>query len=319
MKKSSSTIVIGLFFILTFFVDLNSSTPGFNSLNPFFGVFGFIQLLTGIFDRKEYYNKSIYLTVITVVSAAILILSYFQASSAYYGAINSFYVIAGIVIVGIIGATYEFTRKMEKYHKTVKTYTKALEINPKDFKAWTNKGNALIAVKEYDKALESYNKALKINPTYPTAWFHKGSVLTELRKYHDAIEAYDKTIELDQKDVKAWNNKGYVLMIVSNYQESIDCFDKALEIDPKFSIAWFNKGIALTEVKEYEKALESYNKAVEIDPKDVRAWHNRGIVLKKLGRDQEALQSHEKALELDPDFEPAKNKLKKRWHFLNLK
>jgi tetratricopeptide (TPR) repeat protein len=64
--------------------------------------------------------------------------------------------------------------------KSIKTYDKAIEINPHDSKALDGKGNALYKLNKYDEAIKSYDKAIEINPQNSDAWSNKGAVLVYL-------------------------------------------------------------------------------------------------------------------------------------------
>jgi len=316
MKKSLSFILIGLFYIFYFFSLLINSKFGFDPIAPFFGVFGFILLFNGILNWKEYYRINLYSALLTTALAGILILSYIQASKSYL--ITYFYISVGILILITILAVYDFNRKIKNY-QTIENYNKSLEIDPEDFKAWTNKGNAFMELKEHEKAIESYDKALEINPQFTTAWYNKGIALAELRKYQKAIESYDAGLKIGPNNAKMWNNKGIILTKLGKYQEALECYENALKIDSKNARTWFNKGIVLEILDKYQEALEYFDKALELDPKDVKTWYNKGNVLQKLGRDQGSFKCYEKALKLDPDFESAKKKIHKRFHFLNIK
>ena len=52
----------------------------------------------------------------------------------------------------------------EEYDKAIEEYTKAIEINPKDDKAYYNMGHAYEEKHEYDLAVEAYKRAKEINP-----------------------------------------------------------------------------------------------------------------------------------------------------------
>jgi tetratricopeptide (TPR) repeat protein len=63
---------------------------------------------------------------------------------------------------------------MNKYNEAIQCYDKALEINPRDAKAWNNKGLAYADMNKYNEAIQCYDKALEINPRDAEAWYNKG-------------------------------------------------------------------------------------------------------------------------------------------------
>jgi tetratricopeptide (TPR) repeat protein len=132
----------------------------------------------------------------------------------------------------------------KKYFEAIRCYDKALEINPNNVYAWSNKGTALDKLGMYEEAIRCYDKALEINPNNVYAWSNKGTAFSNLGKYQKAVEHYDKATELDPNDAYAWNNKGNALANLGKYEEAIRCYDKALEINPNMSVAQQNRNLS---------------------------------------------------------------------------
>ena len=55
--------------------------------------------------------------------------------------------------------------------------------------------------------VEYYSRVLELDPKNVKAWYNKGFALDELKRYEEAVDAYRKAIEIDPKDAAAWNNK----------------------------------------------------------------------------------------------------------------
>jgi Flp pilus assembly protein TadD len=190
----------------------------------------------------------------------------------------------------------------KEYEIALEWYNKALEIDPKNARAWNNKGIvlAVLALEKYKEAIGLFDKALEIDPKDARAWNNKGILLANLEKYKEAIGLFDKALEIDPRDAEAWNNKGLALSNLGNYKEAIECYDKVLEIDPKDARAWNNKGLALSNLRNYKEAIGLFDKALEIDPKDASPWGNKGFALSNLGNYKEAIECYDKVLEIDP-------------------
>jgi tetratricopeptide (TPR) repeat protein len=60
----------------------------------------------------------------------------------------------------------------------------------------------------YDEAIKSYDKAIEINPHDQYIWDIKGHALIKLNKSNEAIEAFDKAIEINPQNSDAWTGKG---------------------------------------------------------------------------------------------------------------
>ncbi len=65
-------------------------------------------------------------------------------------------------------------------------------ITPEDY---VRKGKNLSLQARYDEAVRSYDKAIEVDPTLETAWSNKGWTLAFIGKYNDSIIALRRAIE----------------------------------------------------------------------------------------------------------------------------
>jgi tetratricopeptide (TPR) repeat protein len=84
----------------------------------------------------------------------------------------------------IIGRSYSL---LQKHEEALKSYSKALDINPNDADAWNNKGLALESLGRLGDAIKSYTKALDIDPNDADAWFNRGLAFQKLLYYYYSI------------------------------------------------------------------------------------------------------------------------------------
>ena len=188
--------------------------------------------------------------------------------------------------------------KCKKYDDAIKSYDKALEINPNDEYTWDGKGVSYDELEDYEKAIKCYNKALEINPNDEKVWNNLGNSSCAIGDYKNALECYIKALEINSNLTVAQNNKKLVLDVLE-YDEAIKSYDRALEINPKDEKVWNNKGMTLSELGDHENAIKCYNKALEINPNDEKYLTNKGISLYELGNCENALECFDKALEID--------------------
>lgn len=168
--------------------------------------------------------------------------------------------------------------------EAIRCYDKALELDPREWRAWNNKGDTLRSQHRYLKALKCFNKSLEINPRNECAWCNKGVVFGTFWFHRRAIECYDKALEIDPQNRNAWYNKATDLDAMGRYEESIPCYDRALEIDPGYSDAWNNKAASLLKQRRFRDAVECCDRALESNPFNRRAQLNRAEAEKHLRR-----------------------------------
>src|SRR5674476_1184454 len=83
-------------------------------------------------------------------------------------------------MLGVIAArTNDPTRAIELINK-------AIEFNPNSASAYSNRGNALGALKQYQAAVDSYDQAIALKPDHASAHTNRGNALGALKQYQDA-------------------------------------------------------------------------------------------------------------------------------------
>lgn len=186
-------IVGGFFFIYnagSFVKD-----PSFSYYFPLTFLF-FMIMITGIFELKAYYNKNLYLTIITVILGLMWLLSFIQPLSSVNSTVYYLEVIIVTILVLVIIKTDLFKR-WDKYQKTLEHYDKVLVKNPMDITALNNKGVELFSRRKYEKAIDFFDKVLDIEPEDAAALHNKGILLDKKMKHHQGREYMDKALKFD--------------------------------------------------------------------------------------------------------------------------
>jgi tetratricopeptide (TPR) repeat protein len=83
-----------------------------------------------------------------------------------------------------------------QFAEAVKTFDRAIALDPTYCKAWNNRANALCGMQQSAAALASYDRAVALNPEYHQAWFNRGLLLAEMMAYGNALESYERAIAL---------------------------------------------------------------------------------------------------------------------------
>jgi tetratricopeptide (TPR) repeat protein len=182
---------------------------------------------------------------------------------------------------------------------------KAIELDPKDPKAYFALGVALSRKGQLDEAVASYRKAIALDPQFAAAYSNLGHVLHAQHKLDEAVAAYRQAIDLDPKLAPAHNGLGNVLRAKKQWDDAVAEYKKAIELDPRFAPAHTGLGFVLYDKNQVDDAIAEFEKAFELDPKDATAHLNLGVALHAKYRLDDALAEFRKALELDPKNEQA--------------
>jgi tetratricopeptide (TPR) repeat protein len=191
-------------------------------------------------------------------------------------------------------------QELGRVEDAIESYDKAIALAPDNVEVYNNKGNALQALNKFADSLEWYEKAITLAPQYAMAYNNKGNALQELKQFNEAIDCYNKALALGNCADSAFTGIGVVLQQLKRYEEALTFFDKALGLNSQYVEAWTNKGIALKSLRRFEDGLICFDKALALRENNADAWANKGAVLNEITRYEEALACFDKALKINP-------------------
>jgi tetratricopeptide (TPR) repeat protein len=178
----------------------------------------------------------------------------------------------------------------------IKGFTKAIEANPRDAKAYFLRGIANQEKGEYDQAIADFSKALEINPRDAQVYLKRGGAFGDKKQYDQAIADYTRALEIDPRNTEAYLARGSVYGRKGQPDEAIADFTRALEINPRDWLAYYNLGIAYNRKRQFDQAIVNFNKALEIKPMHVNSLVNRGHAYSEKGQYDLAIADYTKAL-----------------------
>jgi len=195
---------------------------------------------------------------------------------------------------------------LKQQKAAIADYDKAISLQPDYAQAYNNRGSALQELKQFGAALASYDKAIELDPGYAQAYNYRGTALQELKRPHDALASFDRAIALAPGYAEACGNRGIALQDLNKFNDAIASFDKAILLNPDFADAYSNRGVALQELQQLDAALASFDKAISLNPDLAEAYCNRGNTLQELKQLGAAVASFDKAVALKPDYADAR-------------
>jgi Tfp pilus assembly protein PilF len=177
------------------------------------------------------------------------------------------------------------------------------------FESAIEKGNEARDARDYLSAEKSYLKAQNINPKDWRAKYGLGNVYSDQQRWEEAEKAYRQAIQLEPQSPEAHIALSFVLTqpvvgvnLSSRYAEAEKAARRAIQLDPENAVAFDQLGVAL----ELRGAIgsetrEAYRKAVELDPKFALAHAHLSRLYRRNGRNTEAEKSYREAVRLATD------------------
>jgi len=172
---------------------------------------------------------------------------------------------------GILGS---IRIKQAKNQLALKSYDKAVLLNPLDAISHLNKSLVLESLGRLDESLEAINEGIGLNPMIPKAYLQRAGLYSKKSKYEEAFEDYDHALSIDSKFVEAHNNKGALYTDLGRMREALDSYDKAIQIEPRSAHIHYNKALANASLGRFDEAIKGHEKALELNPTHGQAFQS---------------------------------------------
>ena len=183
---------------------------------------------------------------------------------------------------------------------------RSLKLNPNFDQAMTALARALHQQGKDDEALQWVEKALQANPKNLRAWYQKGWISVGADP-DGAMVAFQKTLEIQPGFAMAHRDFGIILLQKGRYGEAAIHLEQAAALGLAHARLYNFLGIAYSRTGRYGDAVKVYTKALDQEPKFAEAHLNLSYAYGKLNRPKAARAQYETACKLQADlckFEP---------------
>jgi len=187
----------------------------------------------------------------------------------------------------------------------------ATEVSPQNVANWTVRGFVyrnlinLISGAE-DWAIKSYQKAIELEPANPYIYTELGRVYSAKKEMDKAKEQFQKALALkpDYGPAHFQIAMGYVQE--GKTEEAIKKLEEACDIAPFDEGLAFQLGLLYYNNEQLTKAQEKLERTISLNPNYSNARYFLGLVYDKKGKKDLAIEQFEKIFELNPDNEEVK-------------
>ncbi len=122
-------------------------------------------------------------------------------------------------------------------------YDRALQLDPNNVDALTNRGAFYFSQKAYDAAGLDVRRALQLNPKQDAALNNQSLLLARAGKYTEALTSVEQALTLKPRQPYYLNNKAYLLLKAGRPAEALPLVEESLQRDPQN--AWAHRTLGL--------------------------------------------------------------------------
>lgn len=160
-------------------------------------------------------------------------------------------IIIGIILIGyFLYRLYKSFKKSildtKEKEKSISIYSREIEENPKNCRAYFLRGIFYQGLRHYQLALDDFNKALDLNPDNKSF------------NYHNSSSTFDNKIIL-------YNISNIKISKSKEIEKHISSFSREIEkdpIDPKF---YYLRGSCYHNLYYFQLAIDDYSKAIDLN------------------------------------------------------
>jgi choline-sulfatase len=195
----------------------------------------------------------------------------------------------------------EAALKASDWKAAQESLERSLKLNPNFDQAMTALARALHQQGKDDEALQWLEKALQANPKNLRAWYEKGWI-SVASDPDGAMVDFQRTLEIQPGFAIAHRDLGIILFQKGRFGEAAKHLAKADELGMNDARLLNFLGICYDRTGRLERAIETYHQALKLDATLAEAHLNLGFTYHRLGRQTLARSEYARACTLKRDF-----------------
>jgi TolB-like protein/Flp pilus assembly protein TadD len=142
------------------------------------------------------------------------------------------------------------------WNNALKSFEKAIDLNPSYANAYLLKALVLIIRGETDNAIETMKKSLLLDPLYAPGYFAYASILGMAGRFQEALEQYDRLAEIAPYFPDALCSKGNIYRFLGKHKKAKALFDQAIHIPGSEAFACASLGTWYADKNQPDKVEE---------------------------------------------------------------
>lgn len=155
---------------------------------------------------------------------------------------------------------------------------------------YSNRGTALLMLKDFQGALEAYTAAIKVAPDLVDLYINKSKALQRLGRNSEALLSLDHAISLEQNSLNALFERAGLLREMKRYNQALADLKIYINHKPDDQIALTLAGALHSDLKNHKESYEFFRRAHAMSPSDPDLSINLAVSMASIGDMSEAIQ-----------------------------
>lgn len=177
---------------------------------------------------------------------------------------------------------------------------KALELDPANYKAHRNYGNALQIQGRYDEAAAHFEEAIRLNPKLPYIRIQLAQMYLALEQVDAAMNLLLQAVQITGGDPQSYYWLGHGnLVYQGDYEAARSNWETCVEVDASYRPCWERLGNVLLYLQEYDRAAIAYQRAIELGTQKAEIFYYAALVNQLLSRCDNAITYARRGLEVE--------------------
>ena len=184
---------------------------------------------------------------------------------------NRIIIIYFAVMLSVVHIAHAGTSPQTMIYKA----NQALEKDPKDAKAYYNRGTAQLNLDNYEAAVSDFTRSISLEPKSADTYFNRGLAYRLEKKNSEAIQDFSKAIGLHSNNWAYYFERCNARIVSNDFDGAIADGSEVIRLTPKEAEGYFIRGLAHYLKGDLDAGLTDAQKALEI-----KSWHPGALRLK---------------------------------------
>ena len=193
------------------------------------------------------------------------------------------------------------------FDQSIEYFTRALEIDPKNGKAWIERARSHFGQSNLKEGLDDFKKAIEIEPDNAEFYQKRALAYSSISQFTESFADIEQAIRLkpmERKELEKtlafiYADRAMKLSNSKKFGDAAADMTTALKLDPQGKGFYHKRGKCYFNNKEYEKAAEDFTTAIGIDPNKSDCYLHRAYCMHFLNRMDEKEADFRKVKELE--------------------